>query len=218
MNVAVFQHEPTEPLGYFEKIFSEHNVPFEYIRLYETGEVPRTDTTHLVFMGGPMSVNDEREFTYLKQEKELIRKSAKKRQKVLGICLGAQLIASAYGAPVYRYVTETGWHELATVPESPGVFAGFPEKFQVFQLHGDTFAIPYGGRLLCTGERVRNQGFRINNCLGLQFHLEMTAEILRDWSRGLKKYDQVKIARDTPPCLAGSNRLCQLVTEDFIRS
>ena len=112
MNIAVFQHEPTEPLGYLEQVFSEHNVPFEYIRLYETGEVPRINATHLVFMGGPMSVNDEREYPYLKQEKELIRKSAKNRQKVLGICLGAQLIASAFGAPVYHYITETGWHEL----------------------------------------------------------------------------------------------------------
>jgi len=216
MKIAVFQHEPAEPLGYLEQVFSGHNVPFEYIRLCDTGEVPRTDATHLVFMGGPMSVNDEREFPYLKQEKELIRKSAKNRQKVLGICLGAQLIASAFGAPVYHYVTETGWHELAKVPESTGILAGFPEKFHVFQLHGDTFAIPYSGKLLCTGRQVRNQGFSTGNCLGLQFHLEMTAEIIRDWSRPLKKHDREKIARDTPRYLAGSNRLCRMVAEDFV--
>jgi GMP synthase-like glutamine amidotransferase len=221
MKVAVFQHEPTESLGYLEQVFLEHNVPFDYVRLYETGEVPRTDATHLVFMGGPMSVNDEREFPYLKQEKDLIRKSMKNRQKVLGICLGAQLIASASGAPVYRYITETGWHEIGKVPENPGentgIFAGFPEKFHVFQLHGETFAIPYGGRLLCTGEHVKNQGFRTGTCLGLQFHLEMTGELIRSWSRGLKKYDREKIARDTPRYLAGSNRLCRMVAEDFIR-
>jgi GMP synthase-like glutamine amidotransferase len=165
-----------------------------------------------------MCVNDEQEHQYLKQEKELIRKSVKNRQKVLGICLGAQLIASAFSAPVYHYIAETGWHELNTVPESPGIFAKFPEKFTVFQLHGDTFALPYGGKLLCTGNRVKNQGFHINNCLGLQFHLEMTADIIRDWSRSLKKYDQEKIARDTPRYLAGSNRLCRIVAEDFIGS
>ncbi len=220
MKIAVFQHEPTEPLGYLEQVFSEQNVPFEYLRLYETGEVPRTDATHLVFMGGPMSVNDEREFPYLKGEKELIRRSAKNRQKVLGICLGAQLIASAFGAPVYKYITETGWHELETVREnrSPGIFKKFPETFRVFQLHGDTFAIPYGGRLLCTGKAVKNQGFSLGACLGLQFHLEMTAEIIRDWSRGLKNHEWETIARDTPRYLAESNRLCRLVAEDFIRS
>jgi GMP synthase-like glutamine amidotransferase len=215
MKIAIFQHEPTEPAGYLEQVFSEHTIPVEYIRLCETGAVPRTNATHLVFMGGPMSVNNEREFPYLNEEKELIRKSAKNRQRVLGICLGAQLIASAFGAPVYRSVPETGWHLLETVPESPGVLSRFPAHFPVFQLHGETFAIPYGGRLLCTGDRVKNQGFAIGSCLGLQFHLEMTGEIIRDWSRGLKRYDREKIARDTPRYLAESNRLCRIVAEDF---
>lgn len=218
MKIAIFQHEPTEPPGYLEQVFTEHNVPLEYIRLFETGELPRTDATHLIFMGGPMSVNDEREYTYLRQEKELIRKSGKNRQKVLGICLGAQLIASAFGAPVYRFVTETGWHELAAVPQSAGVFSEFPEKFHVFQIHSDTFAIPYGGRLLCTGGQVKNQGFSVGNSLGLQFHLEMTGEMISLWSRSLKRYDREKIARDTPRYLALSNRLCRLVAEDFIRA
>jgi GMP synthase-like glutamine amidotransferase len=164
-----------------------------------------------------MSVNDEREYPYLKQEKELIRKSVKNRQNVLGICLGAQLIASAFGAPVYRYITENGWHELATMKGCTGSFAGFPEKFHVFQLHGDTFTIPYGGKLLCTGEQVRNQGFSIHTCLGLQFHLEMTGEIVRQWSRDLRKSDRERISRDTPRYLAESNRLCRLVAEDFIK-
>lgn len=217
MKIAIFQHTPTEPAGYFETVFAERGIPYEYIRPDETGEVPAFDATHFLFMGGPMSVNDEQEYPYLKQEKELIRKSPKNRQKVLGICLGAQLIASAFGAPVFHYLTETGWHELTTVPQNTGAFAGFPEKFHVFQLHGDTFAIPYGGKLLCTGEQVRNQGFSVHNCLGLQFHLEMTGEIIRQWSRVLRKYDRERIARYTPRCLAESNRLCGMVAEDFIR-
>jgi GMP synthase-like glutamine amidotransferase len=217
MKIAVFQHEPTEPAGYLGQVFSEHNIPFEYIRLCETGAVPRTDATHLVFMGGPMSVNDEREYPYLKEEKALIRRAAKKRQRVLGICLGAQLIASAFGAPVYRSLPETGWHLLETVPGSTGVLSRFPAHFPVFQLHGETFAVPYGGRLLCTGGTVKNQGFSVGTCLGLQFHLEMTGAIIRDWSRGLKRYDREKIARDTPRYLAESNRLCRIVAEDFLR-
>jgi GMP synthase-like glutamine amidotransferase len=217
MKIAVFQHEPTEPLGYLEQVFVKKNIPFDYIHLYETGEVPRTGATHLVFMGGPMSVNDEQEFPYLKQEKDLIRHSVKNRQKVLGICLGAQLIAAAFGAPVYKFVHETGWHELAKVPESPGVFSRFPDSFHVFQLHGDTFEIPYGGRLLCTGPAVKNQGFCLRNCMGLQFHLEMTAEIIAAWSRSLKRSEREKIALDTPRYLDGSNRLCRLVAEDFVR-
>jgi len=217
MKIAIFQHEPAEPSGYLEQVFFDHNIPFEYVRLFETGEVPRIDATHLVFMGGPMSVNDEREYPYLKQEKELIRKSGRNRQKVLGICLGAQLIAAAFGAPVYRFVTEIGWHELATVPQCRGIIGTFPGRFHVFQIHGDTFAIPYGGRLLCTGSDVRNQALSVGNCLGLQFHLEMTGEMISLWSRSLKRYDREKIARDTPRYLAESNRLCRLVAGDFIR-
>ena len=99
------RHISNEPLGYFEQIFKEHDIPFEYINLYETNEIPRKiDATHLVFLGGPMSVNDENELPWLAQEKNLIRKSEKCGQKVLGICLGAQLIASAYGGKVYHFV------------------------------------------------------------------------------------------------------------------
>lgn len=192
-------------------------IPFEYIPLYETGEVPRrTDASHLMFLGGPMSVNDEQEFPWLAQEKELIRRSVKAGQKVLGICLGAQLIASANDAKVYRFVKETGWHPLSRAGGAEGAFAAFPDRFHVFQLHGETFEIPYRGRLLAYGDKVRNQAFSCRNALGLQFHLELTGKIIRDWSRDLSAYQQSKIERDTPRYLAESNRLCRLVAEDFV--
>jgi len=215
--IVIFQHYPSEPAGYFETIFREKNIPFEYIRLYETGEVPRTvDATHLVFLGGPMSVNDEQEFFWLAQEKELIRRSAKTGRKVLGICLGAQLIASAHGASVYPFVKETGWHPLCRAGEAKGAFAQFPDRFFVFQLHGETFALPYRGRLLAYGDTVRNQAFSCRNALGLQFHLELTGEIIRDWSKDLSIFQKSRIERDTPHYLGESNRLCRLVAEDFI--
>jgi GMP synthase-like glutamine amidotransferase len=103
------------------------------------------------------------------------------------------------------------------VPDSKGIIAQFPGRFHVFQIHGDTFAIPYGGRLLCTGTRVQNQALSVGNCLGLQFHLEMTGEMIRLWSRSLSRYEREKIARETPRCLTESNRLCRIVAEDFIR-
>jgi GMP synthase-like glutamine amidotransferase len=216
LKIAIFQHVPNEPSGYFETIFHDMDIPFEYIRLYDTHEVPRTqDASHLVFMGGPMSVNDEDKFPWLKQEKELIRQSVKAGQKVLGICLGAQLIASAHGAPVYPYVQETGWHPLHRVPGASGIFSSFPEQFHVFQLHGETFEIPFRGRLLVFGKNVHNQAFSYRNALGLQFHLEMTDTILREWSKDLRKYQQSMITRDTPRYIAESNRLCRMVAVDF---
>jgi len=215
--IAIFQHVPNEPSGYFETIFHDSDIPFEYVRLYETDEVPPIrNASHLVFMGGPMSVNDEEKYPWLKQEKELIRRSVKTGQKVLGICLGAQLIASAHGARVYPFVQEIGWHPLDRGINASGIFSSFPERFHVFQLHGETFEIPFGGRLLAYGENVRNQAFAYRNALGLQFHLEMTDTIIREWSKDLRKFQQSVIARDTPRYLAKSNRLCRLVAEDFI--
>ncbi len=216
--IVVFRHEPDEPLGYCETILAEHSIPFEYIDLFDTNEIPRTGpSTHLIFLGGKMSVNDEEEFPYLRSEKELIRRSQKTGQKVLGICLGAQLIASAYSAPVFRYVNETGWHMVHRNEDAMGIVAQFPDQFPVFQIHNDTFAIPYGGRLLAYGTAVRNQAFSCKNALGLQFHLEMTSEIIQDWSKTFRRYQQVQIARDTPRFIRESNRLCRMVIEDFIR-
>jgi GMP synthase (glutamine-hydrolysing) len=215
--IAIFQHVPNEPSGYFETIFYDRDIPFEYFRLYDTHEVPPLrDASHLVFMGGPMSVNDEEKYPWLKQEKDLIRRSEKAGQKVLGICLGAQLIASAHGARVYPFVKETGWHLLNRATSASGIFSSFPEQFHVFQLHGETFEIPCRGRLLAYGKDVRNQAFAYRNALGLQFHLEMTDTIISEWSKDLRKHQQSVITRDTPRYLAESNLLCRMVADDFI--
>ncbi len=217
MKITAFRHVPGEPLGYFETVFAERGIPFGYHDLFETNEVVPDDATHLIFLGGPMSVNDEDEYSWLKQEKDLIRRSPKRRQKVLGICLGAQLIASAYDAKVYRFIQENGWHPVRREDDARGgVFERFPALFHVFQLHTETFEIPCGGKLLASGEGVRNQAFRIKNALGLQFHLELTESMINDWSRGFSRHHQERIRRETPRFLTESNRLCGMIAEDFI--
>jgi len=216
--IAVFRHSPGEPLGYCETVFHEQGIVSEYINLYNTNEIPvQVPATRLIFLGGPMSVNDEEEFPWLSDEKEIIRRSGKDGKKVLGICLGAQLIAAAFGAKVYRFVQETGWQMLQREEGAPGIFSRFPDRFPAFQLHGDTFEIPCGGRLLARGARVRNQAFFCRNALGLQFHLELTPAIAADWAKDLSAYQRSRIARDTPRFITESNRLCRLVAEDFLR-
>ena len=214
--VRVFQHTPSEPLGYLESIFSGEGIPFEYVRLWEDDPVSRGSATHFVFLGGPMSVNDEVQLPWLKEEKELIRKVVKKGSPVLGLCLGAQLIASAHGAQVYRYINETGWFPVHPAKDASDVFATFPDPFYVFQMHGETFHLPVGGRLQCSGETVMNQGFRIGSALGLQFHLEMTENLIRDWTKGERKFKKEKIGRETKYFLETSNLLCREVAREFL--
>jgi GMP synthase (glutamine-hydrolysing) len=216
IRVKAFQHSPSEPLGYFEHIFSEEGIPFDYIQLWNDDPVQADDATHLVFLGGPMSVNDERELPWLKEEKELIRRAVKERVPVLGLCLGAQLIASAHGATVYRFVKETSWYPVHTTPDSTGVFASFPDTFHVFQMHGETFHLPVGARLQCRGDRVPHQGFRLGSALGLQFHLEMTKGLIQNWTKGGKKFQKEKIGRDTERYLERSNLLCWEVAREFL--
>lgn len=214
--VRAFMHTPSEPLGYFERIFSGSDIPFEYVRLWEGDRVSAGKATHLVFLGGPMGVNDEREFPWLVEEKALIRNSVRQRMPVLGLCLGAQLIASAHGATVYRFVNETGWCPVHRAPDATGIFSSFPDTFQVFQMHNDTFHLPVHGRLMCRGDAVPHQGFRLGSALGLQFHLEMTGELIQEWTKNERKFLQQEIRRDTGRYLAASNALCQRVAGEFL--
>ena len=216
IRVRAFQHSPSEPLGFFENILAEQNIPFEYARLWEGDRVCMDGATHLVFLGGPMSVNDEQELPWLAEEKELIRRAVKKRIPVLGLCLGAQLIASAHGATVHRFVNETGWYPVHPTPDATGVIASFSDPFHVFELHGETFHLPVKGKLQCRGDCVKNQGFLLGSALGLQFHLEMTGDLIRDWTKGERKFLQQKIGRDTERYLAESNQLCRQVAGEFL--
>jgi len=216
MKIAIFQHTASEPAGYFETVFTDHDIPFEYFRLYETGEVPATGATHFMFMGGPMSVNDEQELSYLTEEKALIREAVRQGRPVLGICLGAQLIASAFGARVYPYIQETGWRGIRKEPAVEEVCAALPAQFSVFQLHGETFDLPAGAHLLCTGDTVKNQAFSYKTALGLQFHLELTDAIIREWTRDMDPALRDTILKETPGFLTESNRLCRMIAGDFI--
>jgi len=169
-----------------------------------------------MFMGGPMSVNDEQELPWLKEEKALIRDVVKRSQPVLGICLGAQLIASAFGARVYPCMPETGWHMLKREDTVTGIISSFPAHFPVFQFHGETFDLPAGAHLLVTGDAVNNQAFSYKSALGLQFHLEITEAIIRQWILDMDIGTKEKILKESPSYLVESNRLCRMIAEAFI--
>ena len=133
----------------------------------------------LVVMGGPMGANDDAELPWLRGEKALIRAAIAADRRVVGVCLGAQLMADALGARVYRNAhREIGWLpvELTPAARTSGLFDGLPDRPVVFQWHGDTFDLPPGSVHLASSEGCRNQAFLAGRrALALQFHFESTA-------------------------------------------
>ncbi len=218
MKIVALQHAPNEPMGLIEKILEEKEIEYEYLKVYETNEVPEIQATHIVIMGGPMGVYDEKEYPFLKQEKEVLRQVFKDNVPVLGICLGSQLIASALGSNVYPYMKEIGWFEVEKA-NSDEVIERLPDKIVVFQWHNDTFNLPDNAKLLYTGKNVKNQAFRIGNTIGLQFHLEITPEIVRNWIDGEKSLgsrEKEKIISGTERYIEKANENCRKLVNAFL--
>jgi GMP synthase-like glutamine amidotransferase len=184
MRVLIFRHVPFEGAGRIEALLRARNIDFEYADLYAEGTaVPNTGSCDgLIFLGGPMSVNDD--LHYLRVEEQFIRDAVAARVPVLGICLGAQLVARAMGAAVRRNpVSEIGWFDLrfTEAAQSDPLFAGL-DRESVFHWHGETFDLPEGAELLASSDLCRNQAFRLGDRVwGLQFHLEVTPEMIADW-------------------------------------
>lgn len=183
MRAHVLQHAPFEGIGSMDRWLRELHAEVTFTRYYETSALPSPeDIDLLIIMGGPMSVNDEHLFDWLTPEKRFIREVIDLEIPVLGICLGAQLIASALGARVYpNSEREIGWFPIARVDSSQpalGVFQ-FPGEMTVFHWHGDTFDLPVGSTLLASSPGCKQQAFQYGSrALGLQFHLESTPETM----------------------------------------
>ncbi|MBD2867165.1 type 1 glutamine amidotransferase [Paenibacillus arenilitoris] len=132
------------------------------------------DTDLLIILGGPMSVYQESDHPWLIEEKAFVRQAMARGTKVLGICLGAQMVAELLGGEVYRNgQKEIGWHEVKRTAENHPWLADLPESFYSFQWHGDTFRLPEGAKLLACSEACAIQAFSYgDHVMGVQFHLE----------------------------------------------
>lgn len=176
MRVQVLQHAPFEDLGSIRSWLDQRGAEISYTRCYRGDTAPASaECDFLIAMGGPMSANDEWELPWLKDEKRLIRHAIARDIPVLGICLGAQLIAGALGARVFRnHYKEIGWFPISALEPSESLF-GLPSESTVFHWHGETFDLPEGARLLARSQACEHQAFQLKqNVIGLQFHLEMT--------------------------------------------
>jgi len=213
MRVLAFRHVPFEGLGLLESTLLTRGVSIDYVDAYRPGGVlpPAEGYRALVFLGGPMSVNDD--LPYLRREMEIISDAVSRRQPVLGICLGAQLIARSLGAKVYPNLQkEVGWYPLQFTPAAAidPLFCGLSRE-TVFHWHGETFDLPPGAELLASSEICRNQAFRVQSSIyGLQFHLEVTPVMIADWCLQDENCGDVReLTSPIDPC-ANSSRLSVL--------
>lgn len=174
MRLHWLQHVPFEGLGVIEEWAMAREMQITCTRLF-AGEHPPSPSHFdwLVIMGGPMGVHDHGEHPWLGEEKTFIRAMIERGKTVIGICLGAQLIADVLGAKVYPGPhKEIGWFPLRRAPGAP---EWIPEKLTAFHWHGDTFDVPENATLLASSAACQNQGFVYRDrVVGLQFHLEST--------------------------------------------
>ena len=203
--VRIFRHVACEGPGYLGTFLNQHNVPFEIICIDDGISVPKNlnDISGLVFMGGGMNVTDP--LQWVNEEKELIRKAIDKNIPVMGICLGAQLMSAALGGEITHDPNmEIGWHKVkADIKNIDNEWLKeLPENFTPFHWHADTFTIPKEATVLLHSKCRMNQAFSINNSIAMQFHLEMTIEMVEEWVR-LFKSDLKK----GTPCIQNSHEI-----------
>lgn len=179
MKFHSLQHVPFEDVGSLLTDIQTKGHSLITTHWYKGEQAPSLDTFDaLIVMGGPMGVYDEDQYPWLKAEKEFIREAITAGKKVLGICLGAQLIACVLGAPVTRNThREIGWFPLQideSAKDHP-VAKILSAYEKVFHWHGDTFAIPAQAQLLASSQACAHQAYAIGNQVyGFQFHLETT--------------------------------------------
>jgi GMP synthase-like glutamine amidotransferase len=174
------QHVPFEGIGYIETYARQKNISISHTRVFDHEPFPAIDDYDwLVIMGGPMSVYEEHLYPWLLEEKKWIAQAIDRKKTVVGICLGAQLIASVLGAQVYPHSSkEIGWHPVSLTPgASAQAFGNIQDSFMAFHWHGDTFDIPSGAQHCARSEACSNQAFVYQQrVVGLQFHCESTPE------------------------------------------
>lgn len=207
MSVLILKNITAEGPGTIADFLVEKGIPYRIVEL-ETETIPEAeDFDTLVIMGGPMSVNDN--IPYIRREEELVREFISKGKRVFGVCLGAQIMAKAFGAAVYvGPQKEIGWYDIELTGEgerdplmrqlaASEASDTVSKKVNVFQWHGETFDIPAGAERIASSELYPNQAFRFNNkAYAFQFHIEVTKELIYDWLKN-EAVDMDKLREQT---------------------
>jgi GMP synthase (glutamine-hydrolysing) len=186
VRVLVLQHISCEPPGVYEDVLRERGASLHRVELDEGEPLPDWHGFDaIVAMGGPMSVNDDEALPWLTAEKRLIGDAVRAGTPYWGVCLGVQLLAASLGARVYPGPTpEVGLLpvEITSEGRTDPVFADAPDDLVTLQWHGDTFDLPDSAVRLAGSPAYPNQAFRFDRAYGVQFHLEVSPEMAREWA------------------------------------
>ena len=211
MRILVFRHVEFESLGWIEPALAARGISIDYADLYRpAAPLPSLDRyAGMIFMGGPMSANDP--LDYLAWESRAIAQALERNLAILGVCLGAQLIAKTLGARVYpNGRKEIGWFDIHFTPAAARdpLFHGLSGPETVFHWHGETFDLPEAAVSLAWSEACRQQAFRYGSrAWGLQFHLEVTPAMVADWCRQDANCGDLRELDVLPPPSAHAERL-----------
>ncbi|MGS2724378.1 type 1 glutamine amidotransferase [Porticoccus sp. GXU_MW_L64] len=229
--ILVFQHVPYEPLGLLDPMLRRHKHRIRYVNFArDDATIPALDNyAALIVLGGSMNIGQEAAYPHLELEKRAILQAMERQIPILGICLGAQLIASALGANVYpAKALEIGWHPVQATGQAAddSLAKHFWGTEQIFQWHGHTFDLPTDATPLIRGELCPNQAFRVGHCTyGLQFHLEACESVIERWlTVSQHQCDLAKLApgaaenirQQNLSALPRSKQLAEKVFEAFI--
>jgi len=230
--LLVFQHVPHEILGTLNPLLKRAGFRIRYVNFarHPDAEPSLNGYDGLVVLGGPMSVNDTGRLAHLTIEMKLIEAAMKKNLPVLGICLGAQLIAKTLGADVYaNKEKEIGWYDVSPTDhaENDPLLMTFQKTEKIFQWHGETFDIPRTALHLAFSSLCSNQAFRYGaNVYGFQFHLEVDERMIHRWLRVGENRDEItalggkidpeRIHAETPTHITRLNQLSDRIFGEFI--
>ncbi len=186
MNMLFLQHDPLDGPGALLEWADSRGHTVSFCLVCEGHPLPRLESFELlVSLGGPMGAYEEEKYPWLATEKEYLREAVAAGKKILGLCLGCQLLADALGGKAFRHTCkEFGWQPIEPLPQGAEWF-GTHETFKAFQWHGDTYSLPPGAVQLARNEATEQQAFLLNGpagnqALGLQFHLEWTEQMSRE--------------------------------------
>lgn len=180
MRIHYLKHVPFEGLAYINEWIDGRSIPTSCTALYQNDPFPRqSDFDCLIIMGGPMRVYDDtNKYPWIVNEKKFIEQSIKENKMIIGICLGAQMIADVLGAKVYPGKNkEIGWFPIKKTGNTSILDSIWPDTFYAFHWHGDTFDIPENAAHILESTACKNQGFIYQDKIfAFQFHLESTKE------------------------------------------